>query len=806
MNETQPQPIPQKRGGSWIYIILAVVLVWLLASSMGACDTKMKRESLDTFRADLGVVNMSATDYKDKFQSRALTDIPTTEIEDNNWEEIPANGSVYAPTGIVRAIVQQGNDFYVLLKGNKATVAEFQKDPKKGNYYFRCDQTYDISELWNEYNNFVGEQYAILCAPFGGVGADPKILFNDTEREAKNTYITYARNYYWDNNLVVDPQAVPESWFNLSNLLSLASIIILAIVAYFIFRSFSSRGGLGNMGRNSATHTMGGAVRFENVAGIEEEKEEVMEIVEFLRNPQKFLELGARIPKGVLLVGQPGTGKTLLAKAIAGEAGVHFFSISGSDFSEMLVGVGPSRMRDLFETAKANAPAIIFIDEIDSIARMRGVGASGVSDENEQTLNQLLVQMDGFTKSEGVIVIAATNRPDVLDQALLRPGRFDRQIVVQMPDVKGREQILRVHAKGKPLSGDVDLKRVSQIISGFSGADIENLLNESAIIAAKKNKHKITMADISEGINKVLLGPQKKSRIITDSDKKITAYHESGHAIVSRILEPDQVVQEVSIIPRGMAAGYTLTNEKDDSNHHQSKKQLTNRLAMLMAGRVAEKMFIGDTCTGSSNDMKVATDLAERMVTMFGMSTKIGPVYYGKEEEIALRLYNAQNPRSEAIQSIIDGEIKSLIEAAEKSAIEILTKEKSKAEVMTAVLLDRETIYADDITLIMNGKKEKDVMAEIDKRDATAREQEAKDKLEEQIQNLNNELDEIMKFSKRFIEFSHGDPKTLEKLAQNFEMARQFVRDGNVLPETPTIDNIDNYDKILLHAKEKTEK
>jgi cell division protease FtsH len=516
------------------------------------------------------------------------------------------------------------------------------------------------------------------------------------------------------------------------------------------------------------------------------------------------LELGARIPKGVLLVGAPGTGKTLLAKAIAGEAGVHFFSISGSDFSEMLVGVGPSRMRDLFETAKLNAPAIIFIDEIDSIARMRGVGVSGVSDENEQTLNQLLVQMDGFTKSEGVIVMAATNRPDVLDQALLRPGRFDRQIIVQIPDVKGREQILRVHAKDKPLGNDVDLKRVAQIISGFTGADIENLLNESAIISAKKNKKKINMSDITEGINKVLMGPQKKSRIITDDDKKITAYHEAGHAIVSFITAPDQIVQEVSIIPRGMAAGYTLTNEKDIESHHKSKKFLTNRLAMLMAGRVAEQIFVGDTCTGSSNDLKVATDLAERMVTMFGMSDKVGPMYYAKEEEMALRLYNAQNPRSESIQSVIDAEIKILITNAEKSAIEILKTNKAKAEIMTAVLLERETIYAEDIDLIMHGKTAKNVIEEMDKRNETAKDQEQKDIVEAEIEILNQDLKHIMALSKKYVESQKLDPAILEKLEQNFEIARNTLREGKELNELPTLDNLDNYDKIVEQGEDET--
>ena len=354
---------------------------------------------------------------------------------------------------------------------------------------------------------------------------------------------------------------------------------VLPVIYIAMFLGMAGRSGLASMTQNRATVVFNGPTRFSDVAGIDEEKEQVAEIVDFLRNPRKYIEMGARIPKGVLLVGQPGTGKTLLAKAIAGEAGVPFFSLSGSDFSEMLVGVGPARMRDLFEQAKAHAPAIIFLDELDSIARMRGVGASGVAEENEQTLNQLLVQMDGFSKSEGVIVLAATNRPDVLDPAILRPGRFDRQIIVQVPDVEGREKILKVHARNKPL-GDVDLKRVAKITSGFTGADLENLLNESAIIAAKDNRKKISMQDITEGINKVLIGPQKKSRIITEDDKRITAYHESGHAIISKVLMPEQTVQEVSIIPRGMAAGYTLTNNQNDDHSHQSLTMLKNRLQM----------------------------------------------------------------------------------------------------------------------------------------------------------------------------------------------------------------------------------
>ncbi|KAI4454057.1 metalloprotease m41 ftsh [Holotrichia oblita] len=565
-------------------------------------------------------------------------------------------------------------------------------------------------------------------------------------------------------------------------------------------RNFSSRGGLGDMGRNRATVVINGPVRFADVAGIEEEKEEVQEIVQFLRNPRKFLDLGARIPKGFLLVGAPGTGKTLLAKAIAGEANVPFFSLSGSDFSEMLVGVGPRRMRDLFDQAKAYAAsgngAIIFIDEIDSIARMRGVGVSGVSDENEQTLNQLLVQMDGFTKSEGVIVLAATNRPDVLDQALLRPGRFDRQIIVQMPDVRGREKILEVHCKHKPIGSDVDLKRIAKIISGFSGADIENLMNESAIIAAKKNKTRINMADITEGINKVLLGPQKRSRIITDDDKKITAYHEAGHAVISRVLQKNQIVQEVSIIPRGMAAGYTLTNDKDSESHHKSRSFLNTELAVYMGGRTAEEIFIGDICTGSSNDLKVATNLAEKMVTAFGMSDKLGPLFYGKEEEIALRMYNSKN-HSESLQSSIDNEVKAIILAAEKQSKEILKANAAKVTVMANILLARETIYADDINLIMDGKDEKTVIAEMEKRDAAAKTQEKKDKAESDLADLEKKLQITHEMAKTYMEAKIIDMEKMVKLEENMKLCREMTSNGNRPNVMPSLDNIDTYANLV---------
>ncbi|MCL2846493.1 MAG: ATP-dependent zinc metalloprotease FtsH [Firmicutes bacterium] len=580
---------------------------------------------------------------------------------------------------------------------------------------------------------------------------------------------------------------------------------LLLLIGFFVFimRAMSGRGsGISGMGRHRAQMTRDSNVRFGDVAGIEEEKEEVREIVQFLRNPKKFLDLGARIPKGFLLIGSPGTGKTLLAKAIAGEANVPFFSISGSDFSEMLVGVGPSRMRDLFEQAKANAPCIIFIDEIDSIARMRGVGISGAAEENEQTLNQLLVQMDGFTKSEGVIVLAATNRPDVLDQALLRPGRFDRQIVVQMPDVAGREKILKVHAKSKPLAADVDLKRVAQIISGFTGADIENLMNEAAIIAAKRDRRKITMVDITEGINKVLLGPQKKSRIITEEDKKITAFHEAGHAVVSYMLQPKQVVQEVSIVPRGMAAGYTLTNDQDDVTAHKSKSFLKTQLAVYMGGRAAEAVFIGDYCTGATQDIKMATGLAERMVTQFGMSEKLGPLYFGRHDEAMMRAYEDKRI-SDKMQELIDSEVRAFVEEGKETATKIMNDKRKEIKLMVDVLLERETIYKEDVELIMSGAKKDDVLAQIEARLTAAKEAEAAEKIESLLESLNRDLDKIREMAKLFIAQGIRPAELLEQLEVNFEMARGVVRGGGRLEVLPTLDNVDNYANLV--KVEKTE-
>lgn len=451
-----------------------------------------------------------------------------------------------------------------------------------------------------------------------------------------------------------------------------------------------------NFGNTRANLVRNSKVRFSDVAGAEEEKEELKEVVEFLSNPQKFKAVGAKTPKGVLLVGSPGTGKTLFAKAVAGEAGVPFFSISGSDFVEMFVGVGASRVRDLFAQAKKVMPCIVFIDEIDAVGRQRGAGLGGGNDEREQTLNQLLVQMDGFDTNDDIIVMAATNRVDVLDPALLRPGRFDRQIYVNTPDVKGREEILKVHARNKPLSGDIDFHTIAQMTIGFTGADLANLLNESAILAARANRKVITLDDILEGINKVIMGPQKKSRVVTPADKRITAYHESGHAIVAKVLENCDDVQEVSIIPRGGAAGYTLTRPTDD-DAHMTKNKLLDTITMMLGGRAAEELVIKDVSTGASNDIQRASGLARKMVTDWGMSS-LGNIYLGSDEEVFVgRSFSSHNNISNDMANKIDAETKRIIDECYARALETLSSHRPILEKMVDMLFEKETIVKDEV-------------------------------------------------------------------------------------------------------------
>lgn len=463
--------------------------------------------------------------------------------------------------------------------------------------------------------------------------------------------------------------------------------------------------------------------KFEDVAGADEEKEELAEIVEFLRNPAKFNDLGARIPKGVLLVGPPGTGKTLLARAVAGEADVPFFSISGSDFVEMYVGVGASRVRDLFDQAKKNSPSIIFIDEIDAVGRHRGAGMGGGHDEREQTLNQLLVEMDGFGANEGVIIIAATNRPDILDPALLRPGRFDRQVTVNYPDLKGREAVLRVHAKNKPLAPDVDLAVIARSTAGFTGADLENLLNEAALLAARKDKKAVTMSEIEEATIKVVVGTEKKSHKMTDKEKKLTAYHEAGHAVATFNLESQDPVHEISIIPRGMAGGYTMSIPTEDRSY-TTKNDMLDNLVTLLGGRVAEAIILGDISTGASNDIQRATEIVRGMITKYGMSDELGPISYtsGHNEVFLGRDYGQTRNYSEKVASSIDDEMNAIINTAYKRCEDILNTDIDKLHSVAQYLIEHEKMNGETFKEIMTGEfgKEETAQAETQPEDETA--------------------------------------------------------------------------------------
>nr|MBO4517471.1 ATP-dependent zinc metalloprotease FtsH [Clostridia bacterium] len=501
-----------------------------------------------------------------------------------------------------------------------------------------------------------------------------------------------------------------------SSLLPLFGSLLIAIIFFvLIMQTQGGTKGAMSFAKTNARINHNIKVRFSDVAGAEEEKAELAEVVDFLKNPAKFSTLGARIPKGVLLVGPPGTGKTLFAKAVAGEAGVPFFSISGSDFVEMFVGVGASRVRDLFDVAKKNMPCIVFIDEIDAVGRQRGTGMGGGHDEREQTLNQLLVQMDGFETNDGIIVMAATNRADILDPALMRPGRFDRQIFVNVPDVRGREAILKVHARNKPLSPDVNFKTVARMTSGFSGADLENLLNEAAILAARENRKFITNRDLYEGINKVLLGPQKKSRLITETDKRITAYHEAGHAILARLLPHCDPVHEVSIIPRGQAAGYTMTRPDNDDNH-LTKAKLLDDIVMTLGGRVAEELIIKDISAGASGDIQAVSKRARYMVSEWGMSEKVGPISYASDKEIFIGRDMASHVSySEATAAVIDEEVQTIIMTALEKARKLLKENKGLLDTMARVLVERETIFSEEVDMIMEGKSADEVIAFMDK-------------------------------------------------------------------------------------------
>ena len=521
---------------------------------------------------------------------------------------------------------------------------------------------------------------------------------------SKDSFIDYISDKLANGDIELTEKS--ESIFiTVLSLLSPFGIVIIMLVFFFLLMNQGQNGNktmtFGKSKARMMTPADKNKITFEDVAGVDEEKEELQEIVEFLRSPKKFTDMGARIPKGVLLVGQPGTGKTLLAKAVAGEANVPFFIISGSDFVEMFVGVGASRVRDLFEQAKRSAPCIIFIDEIDAVGRQRGAGLGGGHDEREQTLNQLLVEMDGFGTNEGVIVLAATNRPDVLDKALLRPGRFDRQIVVPSPDVKAREQILEVHARKKKLAEDVDLKIIAKNTSGFSGADLENVLNEAALLAARRNKQEIEMQEIEDAMVKVTMGPEKKTRVRSEKENKLVAYHESGHAIVSRFLPTQDKVHQISIVPRGMAGGYTMYRPTEDKSF-MSKTEMEESIVSLLGGRVAEQLILNDISTGASNDIERASKIAREMVTRYGMSERLGTITYGSnQEEVFLgRDFTQQKNFSEETAGIIDEEVKKIIDKAYKTAEFILSKNIDKLHQVAGILLEKEKIDGEEFAAI----------------------------------------------------------------------------------------------------------
>ena len=549
------------------------------------------------------------------------------------------------------------------------------------------------------------------------------VVFNDgtekdTVKESESTLVQQLLNYGVTperlNSTKITVEVIPPSLMSmiLSSLPYIIPMLALGFLVFLIFRQAQgSNNAAMSFGKSKARMFTGEnpTVTFQDVAGVEESKEELEEIVEFLREPQKFIQIGARIPKGVLLVGPPGTGKTLMAKAVSGEAGVPFFSISGSEFVEMFVGVGASRVRDLFEQAKRHSPAIVFVDEIDAVGRQRGAGLGGSHDEREQTLNQLLVEMDGFDTDTNVIIIAATNRPDILDPALLRPGRFDRRVVLDRPDVKGREAILKVHVKGKPLAPDVDLVALARSTPGFVGADIENLVNEAAILAARRDKKIIGQSEMEESIERVIAGPERKSRLISPDEKKIIAYHEAGHAVIMNALPEHDPVHKVTIIGRGMAGGYTMPLPEED-RILMPRKKLLAELVALLGGRAAEEIVFDDITSGASNDIERVTKLARTMVTRLGMSTGMGPMVYGQKEELIFlgREISEQRDYSEAVAEEIDKEVRTIVTTAYKEARKILTKYRKQLDAVAQKLLEVETLSKDDFQKIFPTPNKKD--------------------------------------------------------------------------------------------------
>ena len=641
------------------------------------------------------------------------------------------------------------------LINNNSGTSEVDPNAEKANYVYFKDGTGYILIVGSNYAENQLPTYSDYYFHYDGAG----VIFQQILEACEQYDISY--NYapvgvnFWDI------------------LIPILYICFAIFVIWMIYKMIagSNKSAL-SFGKTKVKSYSMSKVKFDDIAGMEEEKAELQEIVEFLKNPKKFTDLGARIPKGVLLVGQPGTGKTLLARAVAGESKVPFISISGSDFVEMFVGVGASRVRDLFDQAKKNKPCIVFIDEIDAVGRQRGAGLGGGNDEREQTLNQLLVEMDGFEPNEGIIVLAATNRSDVLDPALMRPGRFDRQIYVHVPDVKGREGILRIHARNKPLDESVDFSVLARITSGFTGADIENMLNESAILAARAGRPKIIMEDITEGINKVIMGPQKKSHVITEKERKLTAYHEAGHAILAKSLKNCDDVQEVSIIPRGSAGGYTMSRpETDDLMMTIGKANDT--IAMSMGGRIAEEIIFKDITSGASSDIQHATKIARAMVYEWGMSKKLGFFALSSNSQVFIgRDYQTRNDFSEKLAGIADEEIMTILNTNYKCAKDILTDKIEILHEMAKLLMERETIYKEEVDMIMAGKKTEEIVAIMEEKEKLQKEKEERIRAEkvrlDKLKAYETKLSEGEKLVKMGV-LAEDELKAIRKEYENFK-------------------------------------